>query len=223
MAVITEILVIANLASWFLLFRRDRRKPLSSSNSLSTRHSNSDGPVVPRLEAMLVVYFTAILAQDMAMIASGFSNVVFTIFFTAIVVYEFFIIGSISAEFSAKNSAVTLLAILISELMIIAMIATLIANSFDLLNIVDFLALVVKTGICFFVLGKIIIGDALRVNLELFIITFSFLVFFCFQMVVSFYLAKSFNDNYNLNTVSLIFSYTLWLGVSGILWKSLLK
>lgn len=172
---------------------------------------------------MLVVYFTAILAQDMAMIASGFSNVVFTIFFTAIVVYEFFIIGSISAEFSAKNSAVTLLAILISELMIIAMIATLIANSFDLLNIVDFLALVVKTGICFFVLGKIIIGDALRVNLELFIITFSFLVFFCFQMVVSFYLAKSFNDNYNLNTVSLIFSYTLWLGVSGILWKSLLK
>ena len=168
---------------------------------------------------MLALYFLLLLIQDLFLLVFDSNCYLYTFFFFLIIVYELVILNFFSEAFFRRNSHFKLLTIILTEILVFTAVTTILAKSFDLLNIVDFCVLVIKLIISFLIILKLVIEEKVGECKGTFIILLTFSIFFLLQMVSTIFLASSFSANYSIGAGLFIISLSLWLFSSLILWN----
>jgi hypothetical protein len=167
--------------------------------------------------ALAILYFELLLSHDIFMLATDNSNEIYFIFFGLIIIFEFFILARIGLLVFKKKYIFPLfgaIAILTGVFVSMAYFN----KSLDTLNFLDFVLLVVKFLISVLIILKIILKGKVHEypGIVLFIATFTSA--FILQMFVSGLLAYGYLTNWPMGQISMIFTESLWLGVS-LVWR----
>ena len=167
--------------------------------------------------ALAILYFELLLSQDIFLLATKSSNEVYFLFFGLIIIFEFFILARIGLLVFRKRYILPLfgtIAILTGVFVSLAYFN----ESLEILNFLDFVLLVIKFLVTILIILKIILkGKVLEYfGIVLFICTF--LAAFILQMFITGLLGYGYLTNWPLGQISMVFTESLWLGVS-LIWR----
>lgn len=211
------IIALLNLFSWGVLIRA--KKPgiglFESFFPVKIGFYRTDAlPFI--ISGLISLYNLALAIQTFLTAISGSSNIFYVISFSVVIIFEFFILFRITGFIRNKYIESPVLFTVLVVITIFTSIATLLAKDFWLINLVDFLFLLIKEIMCLYIIIKIINALLVERYLPVLVIIFGFAVLFLLLMFSSAPMVSNYTKSFDFAYLSSLVALTIWFG--GSLW-----
>lgn len=170
----------------------------------------------PQTAALLMVYLGIMILQSLLMLLTGYAFLTYIVFFAVIMIFELFLLLRINQLVLGKRLPFIPVLVPISLVIIAAAVHSILTESTQIINIIDFWTLILKFLLCFLFMTIIIIKNLVDRFLEAFFIIVGFALLFISQMFDSGFKFMDYLSGWDFAQISgiLVLSYWLW----SILW-----
>lgn len=209
-----NILLVINLLAWWRYLKS--RKGLGIIKSLIPFNYffRFGLPLSTQVISMLVIYFEILLLSDLMMLISDASFTVYTVFFLSVISLELIIFLKVFCDLISRKKGFFFFAGIIIILAIGTGVITISKQELQVLNIVDFVLLIVKIILSIIVI--VLIGSKRRVeqNVEAVVIILGFVILYLFTMFESGFIFDNYVENWQFGLFAQTVILIYWLGSS---------